>query len=41
MIPNIGKLSVLMSRWDVAQQQKNRWKQGRYEALDYYNGNTN
>ena len=40
-LPNAGNLAVLMSRWDVAQQQKNKWKQGRYEALDYYNGNTN
>ena len=41
MIPNIGKLAVLMSRWDVAQQRKNKWKNERYTALDYYNGVTN
>ena len=41
MIPNIGELSVMMSRWDIAQQTKNKWKQSRYEALDYYKGDTN
>ena len=41
MIPNIGELSVLMSKWDVKQQRKNKWKQDRYEALDYYKGDTN
>ena len=40
MIPNMGKLAVLMSRWDANQQRKNKWKQSRYEALDYYNGKT-
>ena len=40
MIPAIGELSVLMSKWDIKQQRKNKWKQERYEALDYYNGNT-
>ena len=41
MVRSIAELSVLMSRWDVSQQRKNKWKQSRYEALDYYNGNTN
>ena len=40
MIPNLGELAVLMSRWDANQQRKNKWKQSRYEALDYYKGNT-
>ena len=40
MIPNVGELAVLMSRWDVSQQRKNKWKQERYTAIDYYNGNT-
>ena len=40
MIPNAGKLAVLMSRWDINQQNKNRWKQDRYCAIDYYNGKT-
>ena len=40
MIPAIGELAVLMSKWDIKQQRKNKWKQERYEALDYYNGNT-
>ena len=40
MIPNLGQLAVLMSRWDANQQRKNKWKQSRYEALDYYNGKT-
>ena len=40
MIPNIGELSVLMSKWDINQQRKNKWKQARYTALDYYKGHT-
>ena len=36
MIPNIGELSVLMSKWDINQQRKNKWKNSRYKALDYY-----
>jgi len=40
MIPNIGELSVLMSKWDINQQRKNKWKQSRYKALDYYKGKT-
>ena len=40
MIPNMAELAVLMSKFDVKQKQKNLWKQSRYEALDYYNGNT-
>ena len=40
MIPDQGKLSVFYSKWDVKQQRKNLWKQARYEALDYYKGNT-
>ena len=41
MIPNAGELAVLMSKFDVAQQRKNKWKQSRYEAMDYYKGVTN
>ena len=40
MIPNIGELAVLMSKWDANQQRKNKWKRERYEAIDYYNGDT-
>ena len=40
MIPNHSELAVLMSKFDVKQQRKNQWKQERYEAIDYYNGNT-
>ena len=40
MIPNLGKLAVLISRFDISQQKKNKWKSSRYEALDYYNGRT-
>ena len=40
MIPNTGQLAVMMSKYDAAQQAKNKWKQERYEAVDYYNGNT-
>ena len=41
MIRSVAELAVLMSRWDISQQRKNKWKQSRYEALDYYNGDTN
>ena len=40
MIPNMGELALLYSKWDVQQQRKNKWKQSRYEALDYYKGVT-
>ena len=40
MIPNTGQLSVMMSKYDAAQQSKNIWKQERYSAMDYYSGNT-
>ena len=40
MIPNVGELAVLTSKYDANQQRKNHWKQSRYKALDYYNGNT-
>ncbi len=40
MIPNIGELAVLYSKFDIQQQRKNKWKQNRYKALDYYKGNT-
>ena len=40
MIPNSGKLAVMMSKYDVKQKMKNKWKQDRYKALDYYKGDT-
>ena len=40
MIPNMGELALLYSKWDVQQQRKNKWKQSRYTALDYYKGIT-
>jgi len=40
MIPNMAELAVLMSKFDYKQQVKNQWKSSRYEALDYYNGDT-
>ena len=40
MIPNIGELALLFSKFDIQQQRKNKWKQRRYEALDYYKGMT-
>ena len=40
MIPNMGELALLYSKWDVQQQRKNKWKQSRYQALDYYKGIT-
>ena len=40
MIPNTGQLSIMMSKYDAAQQVKNIWKQERYSAMDYYGGNT-
>ena len=41
MIPNIGKLQLYMSKWDINQQKKNKWKQKRFEAMEYYKGDTN
>ena len=40
MIPNVGELAVLISKFDAAQQTKNKWKNERYTAIDYYNGDT-
>ena len=40
MIPNMGELAVLMSKFDIKQQRKNQWKQERFTALDYYDGDT-
>ena len=40
MIPNAGELAVKISKLDINQQTKNKWKQDRYEAMDYYKGNT-
>ena len=36
----MAELAVLMSKFDYKQKVKNQWKQSRYEALDYYKGNT-
>ena len=41
MIPNAGELAVLMSKFNASQKRKNKWKQSRYEAMDYYKGVTN
>ena len=41
MIPSIGKLAVLMSKYDVNQKIKNLWKQDRFKAMEYYRGITN
>ena len=40
MIPNVGELAVLISKWDINQKTKNKWKEERYNAVDYYNGDT-
>ena len=40
MIPNLGELAVLMSKYDANQQRKNLWKASRYEAIDFYKGDT-
>ena len=40
MIPNIGELAVLTSKFNIAQKRKNKWKKSRYEAMDYYKGNS-
>ena len=40
MIPNMGELAIQINKWDIAQQRKNKWKQDRYEAMEYYKGNT-
>ena len=41
MIPSAGELAVVMSKWDANQQRKNKWKEGRYTAMDFYKGETN
>ena len=40
MIRNVGELAVLVSKWDIAQKRKNKWKRSRYKAMDYYKGDT-
>ena len=40
MIPNMAELAVLISKFDYKQKVKNKWKESRYKALDYYNGYT-
>ena len=40
MIPNMAELAVLISKFDYKQKVKNKWKEARYEALDYYKGET-
>ena len=41
MIPNIGKLAVLKSKFDYNQKKKDKWTSKRFEAMEYYSGNTN
>ena len=40
MIPNMAELAVLISKFDYKQKVKNKWKESRYKALDYYKGYT-
>ena len=40
MIPSIGKLAVLQSKWDSQQNAKNQWRKRRLCARDFYNGYT-
>ena len=40
MIPNLGKLAVMQSKFDYNQTRKNKWKRRRFEAMEYYKGDT-
>lgn len=40
MIPKMSELAVLQSKFDYNQIKKNKWKSQRYEAMEYYKGNT-
>tara|TARA_Y100001963_G_scaffold158449_1_gene258120 strand:- start:745 stop:2088 length:1344 start_codon:yes stop_codon:yes gene_type:complete len=41
MIPNIGELAVMQSKFDYNQSRKNEWKSRRFDAMEYYKGDTN
>ena len=40
MIPQVSDLLLRQSQWNAQQQAKNRWRERRERALDYYNGRT-
>ena len=40
MIPQVSDLLLKQSQWNAQQQAKNRWRERRERALDYYNGRT-
>ena len=40
MIPKIQELVDKQSQWNAQQQAKNKWRERREMALDYYNGRT-
>ena len=40
MIPKISELVEKQSQWNAQQQAKNKWRERREQALDYYNGRT-
>jgi hypothetical protein len=40
MIPNISELLVLQAKYSASQQRKDKWKQSRLDALEYYKGRT-
>ena len=40
MIPNISELVQKQSQWNAQQDMKNRWRERREIALDFYNGRT-
>ena len=38
MIPNISELLVLQAKYTAEQKRKDRWKEARLDALEYYKG---
>ena len=40
MIPQVSDLLLKQTQWNAQQQAKNKWRERRERALDYYNGRT-
>ena len=40
MIPQVSELLLKQSQWNAQQQAKNKWRERRERALDFYNGRT-
>ena len=40
MIPQVSDLLLKQTQWNAQQQAKNRWRERRERALDFYNGRT-